>query len=100
MTDDAISTAIKGFTDADPVLGGVIILLIAALIWQNRFYGGIVRELKGELTAERSEHQKTRAAQIEDIRNLGHVANSVDGMRNAISDMHTTIRDVLVRKVG
>lgn len=92
-----VEDAVKGFTDADPVLGGVIVLLIGALIWQNRFYSGIIGELKSDLTSERSEHQKTRAAQIEDIRNLGHVAISVDGMRNAISDMHTTIRD-LVRK--
>jgi hypothetical protein len=95
-----IEDAIKGFTDANGVLGGVIALLIAALIWQNRFYGGIITELKSDLTAERAEHQKTRAAQIEDIRNLGHVAISVDNMRNAISEMHTTVRDVLVRKTG
>jgi hypothetical protein len=95
-----VEDAVRGFTDADPVLGGVIVLLIGALIWQNRFYSGIINELKSDLTSERTEHQKTRAAQIEDIRNLGHVAISVDGMRNAISDMHTTIRDVLVRKAG
>lgn len=100
MIEEGIGTALKGFTDASPVLGGVIILLLGALIWQNRFYGGIIREIKDELTAERADHQKTRAAQIEDIRNLGHVANSVDGLRNSISDMHTTIRDVLVRKAS
>lgn len=100
MVEDSIGTALKGFTDANPVMGGVIVFLLLALIWQNRFFGGIIRELKDELTLERAEHQKTRTSQIEDIRNLGHVANSVDGMRNAISDMHTTIRDVLVRKAG
>lgn len=101
MIEDSIGTALKGFTDASPVLGGVVILLLLAIVWQNRFYGGIIGELKGELAAERADHQKTRAAQIEDIRNLGHVANSVDGLRNSISDMHNTIRDVvLVRKAG
>lgn len=100
MIEDGIGNAIKGFTDADPVLGGVIVFLLLALIWQNRFFGGIIRELKEELTTERAEHQKTRAAQIEDIRNLGHVATSVDGLRHSVSEMHTTIRDVLVRKAG
>lgn len=93
-----IEDAIKGFSDANAVLGSVITFLVLALIWQNRFFGGIIRELKDELAVERSDHQKTRAAQIDDIRNLGHVANSVDGLRNSISEMHTTIRDVLVRK--
>lgn len=93
-----IEDAIKGFSDANAVLGSVITFLVLALIWQNRFFGGIIRELKDELAVERSDHQKTRAAQIEDIRNLGHVANSVDGLRNSVSEMHNTIRDVLVRK--
>lgn len=95
-----IEDAIKGFSDANPVLGSVIIFLLLALIWQNRFFGGIIKELKEELTIERADHQRTRTAQIEDIRNLGHVANSVDGLRNSVSEMHTTIRDVLVRKAG
>jgi len=98
VIEDSIGTAIKGFTDASPVLGGIIVFLLLALVWQNRFFGGIIRELKGELTTERADHQKTRAAQIEDIRNLGHVATSVDGLRNSISEMHTTIRNELVRK--
>jgi hypothetical protein len=98
MIEDSIGTALKGFTDASPVLGGVIVFLLLAMVWQNRFYGGIITELKSELVTERADHQKTRAAQIEDIRNLGHVATSVDGLRNSISEMHTTIRDVLVRK--
>lgn len=93
-----IEDAIKGFSDANAVLGSVITFLVLALIWQNRFFGGIIRELKEELAVERMDHQKTRAAQIDDIRNLGHVANSVDGLRSSISEMHTTIRDVLVRK--
>jgi hypothetical protein len=98
MIEDSIGTALKGFTDASPVLGGVVIFLLLAIVWQSRFYGAIITELKDDLSTERADHQKTRAAQIEDIRNLGHVATSVDGLRNSISEMHTTIRDVLVRK--
>lgn len=84
MDDGAIQTAIKGFTDADPVLGGVIILLIAALVWQNRFMLGIIRELKADLVTERADHQKTRTAQIEDLRNHGRLAESVDALRDTL----------------
>jgi hypothetical protein len=84
MMEDSVTTAIKGFTDADPVLGGVIILLLAALVWQNRFFIGIVRELKADLIAERADHQKTRTAQIEDLRNHGRLAESVDALRDTL----------------
>jgi 3-hydroxymyristoyl/3-hydroxydecanoyl-(acyl carrier protein) dehydratase len=100
MVEDSVGTAIKGFTDADPVLGGVIILLMLAQIATYRFLNSIIRELKADLIAERAAHQITREAQIEDIRTLGHVAHSVDGLRNSMAEMHGTIRDVLVRKAG
>lgn len=100
MVEDSIGTAIKGFTDASPVLGGVIILLLISQAVTFRFLNGIVKELKAEISAERAAHQKTRDAQIEDIRNLGHVAGSVDALRSSIGEMHSTVRDVLVRKAG
>lgn len=84
MVEDNINTAIKGFTDADPVLGGVIILLLCALVWQNRFMLGIIRELKADLVTERADHQKTRTAQIEDLRNHGRLAESVDALRDTL----------------
>lgn len=89
MVEDSIGTAIKGFTDADPVLGGVIIMLMIANVVTWRFLTGIIRELKADLLSERAEHQKTRTAQIEDLRNLGQVAKSVDALR-----------DILMRKPG
>jgi hypothetical protein len=89
MIEDSIGTAIKGFTDADPILGGVIILLLISNAVTARFLLGIIRELKADLGAERTDHQKTRSAQIEDLRNLGQVAKSVDALR-----------DILVRKAG
>lgn len=87
--EETVTTAVKGFTDADPVLGGVIVLLMAAQIVTARFLTGIIRELKADLVAERTEHQKTRTAQIEDLRNHGRLAESVDALR-----------DALMRKVG
>lgn len=89
MLEDSIGTAIKGFTDADPVLGGVIIVLLISNAVTFRFLTGIIRELKADLVTERADHQKTRSAQIEDLRNLGQVAKSVD-----------SLREILIRKAG
>lgn len=100
MVEDSIGTALKGFTDASPVLGGVIIFLLILQGATFKFLNGIIKELKAELVAERADHKATKAAQIEDIRNLGHVAGSVDALRASIGEMHSTVRDVLVRKAG
>lgn len=89
MIEDSIGTAINSFTTANPVLGGVIILLLGSNAVTARFLLGIIRELKSDLVAEREDHQKTRTAQIEDLRNLGQVAKSVDALR-----------DILMRKSG
>jgi hypothetical protein len=89
MIEDSIGTAINNFTNADPVLGGVIILLLGSNAVTARFLLGIIRELKADLVSEREDHQKTRTAQIEDLRNLGQVAKSVDALR-----------DILMRKSG
>lgn len=84
MVEDSIGTAIKGLTDADPVLGAVIILLLIAFAVMWRFLNSIIRELKADLAAERADHKETKKAQIEDIRNMAHVAGSVDALRDAI----------------
>jgi len=89
MIEDSIGTAINSFTNANPVLGGVIILLLASNAVTAKFLLGIIRELKADLVAERGDHQKTRTAQIDDLRNLGQVAKSVDALR-----------DILMRKSG
>lgn len=86
---ESLNTAIKGFTDADPVLGGVIILLLIANGVTAKFLLGIIRDLKADLVAERAEHQATRSSQIADLRNMGRMVESLDALR-----------DTLVRKTG
>lgn len=86
---EPLNQAIKGFTDASPVLGGVIILLLIALGATAKFLLGIIKELKADLVAERADHQKTRSSQLEDLRNMGRVVESLDALR-----------DTLVRKTG
>lgn len=82
--DETVNTAIKAFSDQNPVLGGVIILLLAANVVTARFLIGIIRELKADLVAERTEHQKTRMSQIDDLRINGRLAESVDALRDTL----------------
>lgn len=84
MVEDSIGTAINAFSAQDPVLGGVIILLLISQTVTARFLLGIIRELKSDLVAERADHQKTRTAQIEDLRNHGRLAESVDALRDTL----------------
>lgn len=81
---EGLSTAVKGFTDADPVLGGVIILLLIANGVTARFLLGIIKDLKADLVTERAEHQKTRTSQIEDLRNMGRMVTSLDALRDSL----------------
>lgn len=98
MIEDTIRDAASNFNQT--ILGSVLVLTIIVSYLMFRFLNSIISELKADLKAEREAHQKTREGQIEDIRTLGHVANSVDGLRSSITDMHSTVRDVLLRKVG
>lgn len=84
MIDETVNTALKAFSDQSPVLGGVIILLLAANIVTARFLIGIIRELKAELVTERADHQKTRMSQIDDLRVNGRLAESVDALRDTL----------------
>lgn len=84
MIDETVNTALKAFSDQSPVLGGVIILLLAANVVTARFLTSIIRELKADLVTERIDHAKTRAAQIDDLRNHGRLAESVDALRDTL----------------
>lgn len=97
MIEDSLRDAASNFNQT--ILGSVLVLVLIASYFMFRFLNGIITELKAELKAERDAHQKTRDGQIEDIRTMGHVAGSVDGLRNSITEMHSTVREVLLRKV-
>lgn len=84
VIEDNIGTAIKSFTDADPILGSVIILLLISNVVTARFLLAIVRELKADLSAERTAHQKTRDAQMDDLRNHGRLAESINALRDLV----------------
>jgi hypothetical protein len=82
--EETVSVALRAFSDQSPVLGGVIIMLLAANVVTARFLTSIIRELKAELVSERADHQKTRMSQIEDLRNHGRLAESVDALRDTL----------------
>ncbi len=95
--EDAIGDAFRNFNNAG-LLGSVVVIMMVAFVFQFRFLNKIIEELRAELREEREAHQKTRDAQIVDIRNLGHVASSVDGMRSSMDDLNQNMRELIYRR--
>lgn len=81
---ESLQTAIKGFTDASPVLGGVIILLLISNAVTARFLLSIIKDLKADLVKERDDHQTTRNSQIADLRTMGRIVESMDALRDTL----------------
>lgn len=98
MIEDALTQAFSNLNQT--LLGTVLVITIIASIFMFRFLNGIISELKSDLKTEREAHQKTRDSQIGDIRSLNHVATSVDGLRSSMTDMQSTLRDLLVKRAG
>lgn len=90
-----IEEAIKGASDQlnQTVLGAVLVVSWIAL-------GLVVRALWNEIKSERASHQATREKQLEDLRNLTHVASSLDGLKSSQEKLQSSIVDALMRKAG
>ncbi len=86
MIEDGMGGALKNLTDAG-VLGSAVFFLMLLCVAIYKVMRSFLDEAKAELKAEREAHQATRSSQIEDLRNLAHVANSVDGMRTALTEL-------------
>lgn len=91
MLDEGLKTAIKPFVDANPVLGGVIILCLIGWFFTYKIMNGLrLEEREGRLKAE-ADREKDRAEQREDYRNMSNVTKAVE-------DMQTVVRDAILRK--
>lgn len=86
MIEDGMGGALKNITDAG-VLGSAVFFLILLVIATYKVMRSFLDEAKSELKAEREAHLATKNSQIEDLRNLAHVANSVDSMRTALTEL-------------
>ena len=95
MLEDAAAEMFKNFNST--LMGSVFVLFIIASIFAFRFLKGIIEDLQQQLAKEREEHQKTRDAQIADLRNLGHVATSVESVTRSVERLQTTVVDAIGR---
>jgi hypothetical protein len=91
MIEEAVKNALSNFNQT--LLGSVYIITLFSTGLGFRFLIKIIDELKADLKAERDAHNATRAAQIEDIRNMSRVAETM-------SDLRDSIRDLSVRRVA
>lgn len=67
MPDELLVETARGFLSVDPVLGGIVVLLIGALIWREKKYFDLQRELTA-LQEKRLDDVKAYAAIGETVR--------------------------------
>lgn len=88
MFEDALVEAFKNLNGT--ALGSVLVLVLVAFFYSMRIMRQDIKELREELKREQEAHQKTRDGQLADLRNLVHIAKSVDDMRTALVDYSLT----------
>jgi len=96
MLEGAAVDMFKNFNNT--LMGSVLVLTLIAFVFAVRFLQSIIRDLQQQLAKEREDHQKTRDAQIADLRNLGHVATSVESVTRSVDRLQTTVVDALGRR--
>lgn len=87
MIEEAFSGAANTLNQT--VLGSVLIIGILGYIVTVVILRGDLKKCQDQLTKEREDHQKTREEHMVDVRNLAHVASSVDGLKAEISRLTT-----------
>lgn len=86
MLDESVTTAVKGFTDANPVLGGVIVLCLVGWGLTYRVMNGLrLEERQGRLKAE-ADRDRTIAEQREDYRDMRNVTKAVEDLQAVVRE--------------
>lgn len=84
MPDAQLTEATKSILDVG-VIGGICILLIAALIIRERMW-------RADMKAEREDHQKTREAHLTDVKHFALIGESVrDQMKTQVQAFQNVI---------
>lgn len=73
------------------VLGSVLLIGIIAFALTVRLFRQDIKELNERLEKEQAAHQKTREEQIADIRNMAHVAASVEGLKSSQESLRSMV---------
>lgn len=81
MFDEGFAGAASNLNQT--VLGSVLLLVIIAFALSVKMFRQDLKELQERLEREQAAHQKTREEQIADIRNMAHVAASVEGLKSS-----------------
>lgn len=87
--EEAAGEALKNFNST--LMGSVFVVFMVLAGIAFRFLTTMIRELQEQLKLEREEHQKTRQAQIDDIRNLAHMASSFDGVTRSVERLSVVV---------
>jgi hypothetical protein len=67
-------------------IGALLVIVLIAFYYAVRMFRDDIKHLQDELKSEREAHQKTREAQIDDLRNMARLADAIDEMRDRIVD--------------
>lgn len=81
MPDSVVIEAGKSIVNADPILGGFLILVMAALVWVVKTWRSDVSTLNGRIQEEIAKREALVNAQIAELRTSGKIVDSVDDMR-------------------
>ena len=79
------------------VLGAVVVLTILAAGLAVWYLQSIIKGQKAEIKEWQGKYEATVHKQIEENRNLGQVVDALAGQRALMTDMHSTLKDILVR---
>lgn len=85
MPDAIVTEASRSLIKADPVLGALCILLIAALVLRERMW-------RADYKAERDAHRETLKKQLEDVKEFARIGESV---RDQMKTMVVTFQNVI-----
>jgi hypothetical protein len=96
MLEDAFSGAVQNLNST--VLGSVLVITLVAFAFYVRLSRLDLKEARNELKDEREAHQKTREAQLQDIRNLNHVASTLESLQTAMVRMEDRVVDASIRR--
>ncbi|MCB5201737.1 hypothetical protein LH464_04490 [Neorhizobium sp. T786] len=81
MPDTAILEAGRAIINVDPVLGGFLVLVLAALAWVVKTWRADVASLNARIIEEIAKREALVNAQIAELRTSGKIVDSVDDMR-------------------
>lgn len=85
MPDPVVTEAARSFIKADPVLGALCILLIAALVFRERMW-------RADMKTERDAHDITRQKHLADVKDFARIGES---MRDQMKTLVTTFENVI-----